>query len=527
MTERGQERMALVVLLAAFFAAGLVILPIPFTRDQGIYAYNAWRWLADDMLYRDVFGHKGPLLYAIYAFALDFSHGAMWGPNLFDLLARTAGIAFVFALARQILSSRGALFAAVLTALPLFGVFSSCWWNAQAETFMLPLIAASAWLCLRREGRFPGAGMAAAGFLTGQAIMLKPTAALHALFLLGWLMLGRPRTSGDAGRRGPGYFAAGTAAGVGAWIGYFYARGALADMWELLIVFNYFHAEASGGAGAPSLILRGFWPIFNLIPVLVLLLVFPARGRKVPGARWFIPAFMAESFIQVVFQGRFFLYHWLVLIPAMGLAAGAGLDALFETLKTRRGLRIAWVAAGVIMAWLVCSYGRYWWLVEESYQTREYLLGKISRGQYYARFNASDINGKGDFNLLASAAAASYAREHVPPNGRLLVFGYEPIVNYLSGRPAPTRFEIDYPLTFIPRSETARQYRDKWRAEFMADLVKSPPDVVILVNNDANPIEPQTSAEQAREFTEFWQWLPAHYTRTDRIEDFEFYRLKP
>jgi hypothetical protein len=144
-----RERLWLSVILGLFLVTGLSVLPSPFTRDQGVYAYTAWRWLEGDVPHRDTFDHKGPLLYAIYAMGLTLSGGAMWGPNLLDLVARAAAVWLTWAAARRLLGGAAPLLAAALVALPLFGHFNSVWYNAQAETFMLPLVAGSAWLCLR------------------------------------------------------------------------------------------------------------------------------------------------------------------------------------------------------------------------------------------------------------------------------------------------------------------------------------------------------------------------------------------
>ena len=60
----------------------------------------------------------------------------------------------------------------------------------------------------------------------------------------------------------------------------------------------------------------------------------------------------------------------------------------------------------------------------------------------------------------------------------------------------------------------------------MADLEKTPPDMIILVDNDANPIEAKPSIVQARELTEFWKWLNDNYREVETIEDFHFYQGK-
>ena len=518
MTDRRSAALTL-ALAAVFFAGGLVLLPVPFTRDQGIYAYVAWRWLGGAPPYLGSFDHKGPLLYLVYMAALKTSGGAMWGPNLFDLLARTAAVLAAWLLGRRLAGPAAALYAAALTAAPLFGVFNSCWWNAQAETFMLPLLGLSAWLAL--DPRRRPALLLAAGLLAAQAAMLKPTGLLHGSFLLAWLAL----APGDGRRRAVVCFGAGLAAGIGGWIGYFAAVGALGAMWEVLVVFNAIHGAAAGlGATGRAIhtFLGGTGLVFSIMPLLLIPLLLP---RPATEHRGFAVLFLLASFLQVMVQGRFFLYHWLTLIPAAGLAAGIGLHRLHAAVSARRPVAGAVVVA-IILAWLAYGYFNIWRLVLDSYRTLDYVEGRISMAEYYSRFSEAGRSGRGDFNLLASVAAADYLRHHVPAGDTALVFGFEPIVNYLSARPAPTRFEIDYPLTFTPRSEAAAHMRDRWRRQFLGDLSSRPPAMVVVVDNDANALEPATSAEQARAFTEFWDWLQKNYQRADAIEDFTFYRRK-
>jgi Dolichyl-phosphate-mannose-protein mannosyltransferase len=173
----------LFLILEVFFILGLIFLAVPFTRDQGIYSYVAWRWMAGDIPYLDTFCHKGPLLYAVYAVGLKISSGAMWGPNLLDLVARTSTVLLMFMIGKRMRSPRAGVYAAAFTAMPLFSVFNSCWWNCQAETFMVPLIAFSTLLVVLKNDRFKMISLTAAGFISGQAIMLKPTGAMHFIFL--------------------------------------------------------------------------------------------------------------------------------------------------------------------------------------------------------------------------------------------------------------------------------------------------------------------------------------------------------
>ena len=70
----------LIVALAAItlFAVALRLphLGLPLDRDEGEYAYAAWRLLEGGLPYRDAFDLKSPGIYGLYALALAlFGHG--------------------------------------------------------------------------------------------------------------------------------------------------------------------------------------------------------------------------------------------------------------------------------------------------------------------------------------------------------------------------------------------------------------------------------------------------------------------
>lgn len=572
-------------LLALFVATGLSVLPLPFTRDQGVYAYGAWRWLEGDIPYRDSFDHKGPALYAVYAVGLRLAGGAAWGPNLLDLLARTVTVWLLWAVGRRLAGSAAGrqpkgpraapvppggaadtpgapaanwgLLAAALAALPLFGRFNSVWTNAQAETFMLPLMVASAWLVLRAAPAAGGASGAAAemapgarraaardaalaGALAAQAALLKPTAALHGLFLLAWLFWARgaavPRAAAGAGDRAatdapapaPGIawrlplaFAAGGLAGAAPWFLYLAAHGALGPMWEALVVFNSFHA-AVGGEPLGRALRHGFLPIFQILPLLALAVLLPGGGRRDRRPLLFLAGWLAAAALQVIVQRKLFFYHWLALVPPLALCGAAGLRRLGEAWRGRTVARLpaAPAVAAASLLYLLVAHGAHWLWLQDGYRTLRYLQGRFTRDEYWVRFRETGADGKGDFNLMTSARVADLVRERVPPDGRLLVFGFEPIVNWLARRPAPTRFSFDYPLTFTPRSARAARWRERWRDEFLADLRERPPEMVLLVDNDVSPLEPVPSLRQANEWPQFRDWLRASYEQVGTLEDF-------
>ncbi len=531
---RRREALTLFLIMAVFMIAGFALLPLPFTRDQGIYAYNGWRWLADDTLYLDTFGHKGPLLYIIYASGLDLAGGAMWGVNLLDILSRAATVVLAYLVAREIAGRRASLMAAFFTALPLSGVFNSCWWNAQAETFMLVPLTASAWLCLRFQRNKAWPVIALAGVIAALAVMLKWSSICHAVFLYLWIIamyrrdLHRQKDVNTSSPLAKHCFAAGFVVAVGLWAAYLLVAGPLFAMWETTVVFNSFHAKAAFAdfdASTLKLFFIRSIDVFSFLPLLLLGLLLKNGAGRLDRGSAFALIWLAVSLLQLFAQARFFLYHYLLIIPPLAVAAAIGLERIKGKLENRFSRKTAAVTAGILLAGLFLVFAQRYYSIATSYDTYAYLTDKIDRQAYWSRFSTEDASGKGDFNLLASSAAADYVRKNSASSSKLLVFGYEPLVNYLSARPAPTRFEIDYPLTFNPPSEKARRYRDKFRKEFMNDLQTSPPVLIALVDNDQNAIEPMTSVRQAKEFEEFWSWLNSNYRRVEKIEDFQFYRL--
>jgi hypothetical protein len=504
------DRLGLILLaclMVVFVILGLAILPLPFLRDQGIYAYIGWCWSKGLVPYQGAFGHKGPLLYLIYMVSLGISKGAMWGPNLADLASRTLTVILIYFCGKRFFDARTGILAALIVALPLAGVFNSCWWNAQAETFIMPLLVLSLLLAGFSKARYGGMAILFSGIVAAQAVMLKSTAGLHALFLLAYIILG-------------------ILSGCGAWLLYFILHGALQQLIETLVIFNSFHAGLPGGAGWQEILItgaKGLWTIFGVFLILAAIPLLRTLSKKPVHGDMVILGFFIFSLLQVAFQMKFFLYQWLVLLPSLAMMAARGLIIMFQAYPGRmKAMPFRVLGAGILVLQSIL-FIRFYFLVLDHYRTLPYLNGDIDRIQYLSRFQEEPVNGRSDLNLLATWRVAHEIRGMTSPDEKVLVFGYEPAIYYFSARLAPTRFHSDYPLTFHPESPRQRMYRQKWRAEFIGDLKADHPRGVILVRNDANALEQDDSYAQAKAFKEFWTWMDENYLPEKSIEDFEIF----
>ena len=113
---------------------------------------------------------------------------------------------------------------------------------------------------------------------------------------------------------------------------------------------------------------------------------------------------------------------------------------------------------------------------------------------------------------------AAYLAGHTTPDECVLVWGYEPLIYFLAGRAACTRYIFDYPLT--------SQYApDSWlegaRATFLAEIEDRPPAYIAVAHGDVNPLESEDSARQLAAFTQLARIVEQNYCLETTIGRFE------
>ncbi|MGB9593954.1 MAG: hypothetical protein ACPL7R_07435 [Anaerolineae bacterium] len=115
----------------------------------------------------------------------------------------------------------------------------------------------------------------------------------------------------------------------------------------------------------------------------------------------------------------------------------------------------------------------------------------------------------------------AYLKAHSSPDDFVQVWGFEPGINFLAERFAPTRFRMIWPFLTGPRAHPLLQ---RWFAEFLAEFDRRPPLYMVVVEQDYNPVQ-RVDSKTALE------WYPAMAERLDGgygvetvIEHFTLYR---
>ena len=131
---------ALAVILFVTLAVRLPCLNIPFERDEGEYAYIAWRLDHDELPYRNWVDQKPPGIFWVYRIALSLPIEPIRAVHLLGLLSAAASACALFFLARRFTGDVWATGAAALFALLLADPMIDGT-AANTELFMLlPLI---------------------------------------------------------------------------------------------------------------------------------------------------------------------------------------------------------------------------------------------------------------------------------------------------------------------------------------------------------------------------------------------------
>ncbi len=394
------------------------------------------------------------------------------------------------------------------------GGLSAYWSGAQAESFMEPfaiLAVVSFAIGMERAGAVgPFTGVLASGLCLGVATLGKPTALLLAPALLFAWPGSRLRILAP--------LAIGVAIPWVAAAGYCAARGAFGDFTDAVFLMNASYG-ARGIMLLPSrldafvqshhVVIHGFF----LIPAFAgMLWLWPHRRR--PEVRLLFGWTLA-AYAQILIQGRMFGYHYHPVVAPVALLATGGVVEAFR--RARGGAVPARLLAAALAAALALGIaGMPWIETEVSFQR---LTGRISETRFLQHFSPG--GARSDVDPVDTFNAARYAERSIGPDETLLVWGFEPAVNYLSRRRCPTRFIYDYYLTSpaVPAVERERNLRLFWK-----DLAASPPDWIAVVHHDTNPVEGKDSAEQLREIPELRAYLSDNYVPKAQIGDFEFFR---
>lgn len=325
--------------------------PINDWCDANIYLSVGKGMTQGRVVYRDLYDHKGPLLYALHALCALVSFDSFLGVYLMEVLLAAAFLFFACKAMMVYARRENAALLLPVLAWAVYAAWSFCEGDS-AEEMCMPLMAASIWHVLAflksGEKRMSARGLVLEGALAGCVLWIKFTIlGVHAGLLLALFLRHLARREWKNGLRVAGWLTAGFLLSTVPWLLYFGLNGAIGDWLGVYFydnLFRYGGAVMTLGQRVKAMVKNGLSWLWRNAPYTVFLL---------GGLGWFIRRRTAWEWLALLlaaafgalltfFSGVDYPYYGQALAP-LAIAGAAALAAVI-----RRPVRKA--AAAVVCA---------------------------------------------------------------------------------------------------------------------------------------------------------------------------------
>jgi len=129
---------------------------------------------------------------------------------------------------------------------------------------------------------------------------------------------------------------------------------------------------------------------------------------------------------------------------------------------------------------------------------------------------------------------ASYIRENTSPEEKVFIWGFRPIINFMSDRESPVSF-LPYPLIHVDTP-----LGEHWADQFYSQFTTHPPTLVVNMIEPADreripDIDPQVRKQYkikwkdvvlAHNYKDMLNFIDQNYTLVDAVDGTDIYRLK-
>lgn len=474
------------ILVPAMMAGNLA--PRLPDRDSGVFLYAGQRILQGDVPYRDFWDHKGPAIFYINALGLLIGQGSEVGVWVLEAFAvGLAGILGYVVMRREFGSGSALLASAAWLAAVGYAIRP----GNYTEEFGLPLQFGALLLFSQSEARkAPRISLVGVGASLAALVLLRPNNAALPLSILAFLVLDaiapgrRARRLADVATLLVGF-----AIVMGGVLAYFAAEGALAEMWDAVVVYNatYMRADLFARVDAITEGLRllapsglGVLGSIGWIGCVVRWIWGGGRRARSTIEQIAVIALVAE-FAMVAAAGRSLNHYFATWLPTLALLAASTVRDLLQPLgdlgTTPWASRLAWL--GILVAMCLVP-------------VRD-LMGQVKQlravGQRDAKPIAQEITAIGG------------------DTETLLMWGAESAFNFLLGVRAPTRYVYQYPLYMCGYTTPAKV------GELAADIRKTRP--LIVDTSSSNALVPPIDASER----EAWEYRAEGCSLTEAMED--------
>jgi hypothetical protein len=509
--------------------SALSIATFSFGRDQGIYAVVGDGILRGEMPYRDLWDFKPPGIFLVHALSQALFGKHMFAVRLLEVLSLLGCVGCLRAISQIFFQNRtpglvGAAVGALIHAQMDF------WHSGQPETFGAFFTLLGLWLSVREPGKRSWPVALAVGAAFGAAALLKPPLGGGAIVVAAYLAQ-RVRTRNGSTRRALGtaaIVALGAALPIVSTLLWFVARGAFDDMlWTLGEFTPGYTALSWEDRRAADMLYHAIEEAFFKFSALSAAGVIAAIAMRPAFVRerellFVLLGVIAIQVAGIAMQGKFFAYHYAATLPLIASIAGIGLYKLWmRCLAGGAGGAIAFfsfLVVAVPMRYAVRDLPQFFW--ERAAIRARYLL----RIPPYDSREAMDreLAYVADYDLASDRRVAREIKSRTAPGDSLYVWGFEPVLYWLSERRPASRFIYNV-------AQRSTWEREGSRRALLSDLWRSRPRMIVVQARDVFPAVTGTafdSRDELPSFPELAALISQEYELVTQVDDFDLYRRR-
>ncbi|MBZ5495957.1 MAG: glycosyltransferase family 39 protein [Acidobacteriia bacterium] len=521
------------------------VLMEPWGGDQGGFGYAARGILEGRVPYRDVYDLTGYGVFFTFALFFKLFGIHMISAHIGHVIVSVVTVLLVYLVTLRALDGRAALAAGLCYTIFANGLgfsgfgyenrsaWGTYWYISQREVFMAPLIAGAVYLSMilkSKRGWVEWPIYFSIGILVGLAVVYKLTAvlmlaALSCFLGVGELMEAKVFSAGRGRERWRCLssvlakqlvLVAGCVVIQLPFLYYFWIHHALADMYKALFVHVSLYARLSRGLRIETMfsghysILRESLGLWLLAAVACLFILFQDRKRD----NLLIAVWAVISLVMVWGQGKFFGYHFIILVPPFAVLASYGMPKLLDLGRGMRGFLsdsvkdirkcfIVVTLGATLVGFGIINYDYYRWHVL-------FVFGRISMNEYYRVFNEFPTH---PYSFRSDYEVVDYVRQDLRKDDRMaVVFGAgDTVIHFLLGMEDVTRFLQSWYL-FPSDATLANQPLTRLlRKEFIDQIIAAAPRYILCVHMSFDDLVSLPTVKDDPEVIEFAQFVRHNY----------------
>jgi 4-amino-4-deoxy-L-arabinose transferase-like glycosyltransferase len=508
----------IVIILLVTFVIGSISLIYPFGRDQGIYAYAGKMLLEGKINYKYVFDLKPPGVHYTFAFAELFFGKSMLSIRIFDILWQAITAIFIFLILSRLTGNN--ILSVMFTLLYPFLYFRYDYWHTlQADGFLNLPFTLSILLLLFSQYKTVKSFVFFSGMLFGIVLLYKYTFILFLPFIL-YLFYIDKRNSLTKYKRMLQY-SCGVCLILIVTFAIYTVSGSLGYMTDVMFVQIPLYARIGFETSSLDFILANLLRLFfgsvysPLIIMSVGLLIYLITKNDLRFFEGALYIWLFSAIINLIIQWKFFLYHFLVIIPPLIIISAVSFNKIRIITENYKNI----ITYPVIIL-LSCLYIIF---AGKSYKNNYYDLVQVVTGSKSLNQAYIDkgITTDSAFLISNTFKAIDYVTANTYQTDKIYIWGFDPLVYYLSGRHSSSRFIYNYPLFWKSNNEV-------FRNEFMEEIELNLPELILIAHNDALYYisgYPEDSWLILNHFSEFDNFIKRNYIFNTRIDNFSFYKL--